>query len=193
MTAAPKLMTADEFLVWCLDQDDKWELVGGVPVRPSAMTGATQRHDQIVVNMIVCLGNRLRGQPCRPTTDDVAFKAVNGDVLRPDVTVECGGDPDTSLASRDPRVVVEVLSPSTRQVDLIRKLEAYKAHPGLRHIVMIEPDRIEVLIWSRPEADTPWALATLTDLDADLAFDALDIRVPLSEVYDRIAFEDVTT
>jgi len=47
--AAPKLMTADEFLVWCLDREDgRWELIGGVPVR--MMTGATQRHDRIVVN-----------------------------------------------------------------------------------------------------------------------------------------------
>ena len=44
-----KLMDADEFLVWCLDQDDRYELVNGVPVRmgdgPQMMTGASRLHD----------------------------------------------------------------------------------------------------------------------------------------------------
>lgn len=61
-------MTADEFLVWCLDQEGKWELVDGEPLL--MMAGATDRHDRVVVNLIAMLRSRLRARVAgrRPTT-----------------------------------------------------------------------------------------------------------------------------
>jgi Uma2 family endonuclease len=73
--AAPVRMTVDQFLEWQLRQERLHELVDGVPVLPlKMMTGATQRHDRVVVNVLANLVNKLRGQPCRPMTDDVAVR-----------------------------------------------------------------------------------------------------------------------
>ena len=85
MNAAPKLMSADAFLSWFLDEEDTWELVNGAPV--PMMTGATGRHDRIVVNVMAALHGRLRGGPCRPATDDIALRARADTARRPDVTV----------------------------------------------------------------------------------------------------------
>ena len=50
---AQKPMTIDEFLDWQSLQDKNYELVDGIPVLPlKSMTGATQRHDRIVVNFL---------------------------------------------------------------------------------------------------------------------------------------------
>ena len=45
--------TVGAFLKWQTRQDDRYELVGGFPVK--LMTGASRRHDRIVID----LGHRL--------------------------------------------------------------------------------------------------------------------------------------
>ena len=49
----------------------------------------------------------------------------------------------------EPRMVVEVLSPSTRDFDTIEKLAEYKAVGTLGHIVYVEPNAADVIVWSR--------------------------------------------
>jgi Uma2 family endonuclease len=54
---AQRRMTAAEFLEWCTFQEDRYELVDGVPV---AMAGAKQVHDRLTVNAIIALGRVAR-------------------------------------------------------------------------------------------------------------------------------------
>jgi hypothetical protein len=46
---ALKPMTPEEFFRWQLEQEERYELVDGFPVRME--TGASERHDRIVVNI----------------------------------------------------------------------------------------------------------------------------------------------
>ena len=64
--AASRLMTPEEFFQRQIGQEDLYELVDGVPVKMKMMTGAGAQHDLVVVNVIISLGNQLRGGPCRP-------------------------------------------------------------------------------------------------------------------------------
>jgi Uma2 family endonuclease len=54
-------MTPEEFYQWQLDQDERYELVEGVPVPLRAMTGASNVHDAILVNCIGQLGAICEG------------------------------------------------------------------------------------------------------------------------------------
>lgn len=188
MNAALKHMTPDEFLVWCLDQPDRWELVHGIPIR--MMTGATHGHDDVVVNLIVELGTRLKGKPCRPKTADIAAKMARGNIRRPDVTVDCGTADRKALASAAPTVFFEVLSPSTRTFDQFRKTEEYKAVPTLRHIVLIDPDRPRVWLWSRADEAAPWSDQDVEGLEADVPLTAIDVSLPMASIYDGVTLED---
>ena len=141
---AARRMTAAEFLEWSLVQEGGYELVDG---RPVAMTGATQRHDIVLGNLFGALLNRLRGGPCRPT-DDIAVVAPNGNVRWPGIAVRCG-PLDEQSTTTEPTLVVEVLSPSTRGFDLVRKLNEYQAMDGLDCIVMVDPDQPRVMCWLR--------------------------------------------
>ncbi len=47
-----KSMTVEEFFAWQTDQEERYELVDGVPIPLRAMTGASNRHDVLVVNVI---------------------------------------------------------------------------------------------------------------------------------------------
>ena len=147
MSDAIHRMDPEEFLDWCQYQDDRYELVSGVPV---AMAGAQRRHDQIVVNAMLAIGPRLRGGPCRPFTADTGVRIPSGNIRRPDLGVDCGQFLDTALTADRPILVMEVLSPSTRTFDLVIKLDEYKSIETLRHVLLIDPDQPQVIHWSRP-------------------------------------------
>ena len=85
-SAAVKLMTADEFLLWQQDKDVRYELVDGIPI--GMMAGASDVHDRVVTNVIVLLQAQLRGSRCRPTTADIALRTKRRSVRRPGVLVD---------------------------------------------------------------------------------------------------------
>lgn len=188
MNTALKHMTPEEFLVWCLDQPDRWELVQSLPIR--MMTGATHGHDAVVVNLIAELKSRLRGGSCRPMTADIAARMQEGNIRRPDVTVDCGAVDRDALESAAPTVFFEVLSRSTRTFDQLRKTEEYKSVPTLRHIVLIDPDRPRVWLWSRAEETTPWTDRDILGLEAFVPLPVIGVELPMAAIYDGVVFED---
>ena len=194
---AIRRMTADEFLEWDLTAPDcRHELVDGVPVpqhgwkdsSPTAMTGASRRHDRVVMNTQLALGNQLRGGPCRPFSADVAIRIPNGEVRRPDVGVDCGELDEGAAFSEAPRLLVGVLSPSTPAIDRIRKLEEYKSLPSLAYILLIGLDAPEALLWSRDAAGI-WAHIVLVGLEASVDLPALVVSVKLADLYEGLRFQ----
>ena len=185
--AARRLMSTDEFLEWCLEQEGRWELVDGVPVE--MMAGAKQPHDVIVVNLITALDRRLGDGPRRPSTADVGARMTGGNLRRPDLTVDCGPLNTNSAESTEPTVFFEVLSPSTRGVDFLRKPAEYKLVPTLRHFVLLEAQVAYAWVWSRVDADR-WSDAFVSGLDGVLELPGVGVSLPLSEVYRRLSVAD---
>lgn len=193
--AAERLMTPDEFLHWCLTQEERYEFVDGRPVLKfprdpeTGMAGATRRHDQIVTNLIIALGTKLRGSDCRPTTGDIALRVDAGQRLRrPDVTLDCGKAPPDALAATRPVAVFEVLSPSTRQTDLLRKFREYMSVEPIRHIVFIEQHQRYVAVWLR-EGDGGWSERVLTDPADSLPLPAAGTDLTLADIYEDVVLD----
>lgn len=185
---AMRRMTPEEFFQWQLGQDGLYELVDGVPVpHVKMMTGASAQHDRATVNIIISLGNQLRGSGCRPTTDDIALRTGIATLRRPDVTVECADLVRDTYESRLPRLVVEVLSPSTSSIDRFRKLDEYRRHPTLRCILLVETRFPGAVLYRRREdgweAETYEAMADIIDLPE------IGARLALADVYDDVTFE----
>lgn len=122
--AALKLMEPDEFLLWCTRQEARYELVDGEPVE--MMAGDSGLHDRVVTNVIIALGTQLRSTPCRPTTADIAVRTRIRSFRRPDVTVTCDPPRGDVYEAQEPRMVIEVLSPSNAGVSWERKLREYR-------------------------------------------------------------------
>jgi Uma2 family endonuclease len=186
--AQTRTMTVEEFYQWQLDQDERYELVEGVPVPLRAMTGASNVHDVILVNCIIELGNRLRGKPCRVASADTALRTSIRSARRPDVTVDCAAAEKNSYEARRPTVVVEVLSPSTRKIDRFTKLEEYRRHPGLRHILLVDPDNVSAKLYSRPDEGV-WSDVELIGAEALIALTAIEVSFPLGALYERVDLE----
>ena len=193
MTAARKLMTPDEFLAWCLDQEDTWELVNGVPVLkndngPELMAGATENHDQIVVNLIALLRNQLRGRPCRAKSADQAARMVRGNIRRPDVTIDCGPRNPDSLESSAPAVFFEVLSRSSRRIDFILKPDEYRRLPTLRHYVVLDSGAPVGRVWSRSEEGV-WTDVGVEGLEATIDLPAVALSLAMRDVYEDVMLD----
>ena len=177
--------TVDQFFAWQARQKDRYELVSGRPFR--MMAGARNVHDDIVVNLLGELRARLRGSGCRPFTGDGSIETLPGQIRRPDAGADCGQrDPDAMKAAL-PRMVAEVLSPSTRDFDTFEKLAEYKQVGSLEYIMVVEPNAPEVVVWSR-EADRGWIRHIVEGLEHEVDMPAIGVTLPLAEIYDGVAF-----
>jgi Uma2 family endonuclease len=177
--------TVDEFFAWQERQPERYELVNGRPLR--MMAGAKNVHDDIVVNILLALGPQLRGSGCRPFTGDGAIETYPGQIRRPDVGVDCGRRNPEGYRADAPRLVAEVLSPSTRDFDSIRKLEEYKSVAGLAYILFVEPNEPSVSQWSRVEAGE-WRETRVTGLDVKVEMPAIAASLDMREIYDGVEF-----
>lgn len=185
------MMDADAFLAWCErggKEHGRWELVDGVPVQ--AMAGTTDAHDQIVVNLIIALGTRLRGGPCAPRTADQAVKTRRATrVRRPDVIVDCGPRPPKGLFAPTPTVVFEVLSPSTENVTRSSKVSEYQDVESIQHIVLIAQDAPYAALYTRA-ANDGWTMAELEGVDGALELSAIGVSLAMADVYADVVFEE---
>ena len=171
--------TVREFLDMDLG-DAKAELVDGMIYM---MGGGSPRHAAIAANLIIALGIRLRGSGCRPYGSDMAVRTGEASIRFPDVSIYCRDagsptDPDAKLLG-DPRVIFEVLSPSTASNDQVTKLREYRALPGVDAVVFVDPDNERLRIVSRETiGDGEWL-----PRGADLVLPTLDLVVPQLEIF----------
>jgi Uma2 family endonuclease len=106
----------------------------------------------------------------------------------PDAMVVCtevkGGDTFTT----SPRIIVEVLSKSTRKMDHTVKREAYLQIPSLEEYILIEQDFVHVEVARRSDG---WK-STHYFLGDDVPFTAIDLTLSVEEIYERVDNEDMT-
>ena len=185
--AQQQSMTIEEFLQWNTLQEQRYELVDGLPVPLRAMAGAKAQHDIIVVNLIASLRDQLRNSNCMPRTADTAVRTKIKSIRRPDVTIECAPPERDSLEARNPIAVFEVLSPTTRKLDRSVKLEEYRRHPNLRVIVHIDPDEMDVVVYTR-NANGAWDDARMDKAEDIVRVPETPTALRLSEIYDGVPF-----
>ncbi len=108
-----------------------------------AMAGGTPEHGMIAANVIQILGSRLPPD-CRVMTSDVKIHIeATGLSTFPDVSVVCG---EIKRAAKDqnavvnPRILVEVLSPSTEEYDRGEKLRHYQHITSLELLIFVAHD-----------------------------------------------------
>ncbi len=177
--------TVEQFFDWQAHQKERHELVGGFPVR--MMAGARNVHDDIVVNLLAELRETLRGGGCRPFTGDGSVETLPGQIRRPDAGVDCGRRHPDGLQAALPRMVVEVLSPTTRDFDTFEKLPEYKQMESLDYILVVEPNAAEVILWSRG-AERAWVRQVIAGLEGAVDLPAIGVSLKLAEIYDGVDF-----
>ncbi len=181
-------MTVDAFLAWDTGADQRHELHDG---RPQAMAPTTAAHQIVAWTLGALLGTALRARPrctARPAAD---VRIPDRDDLwyQPDLAVTCARHDPDQIAVPDPILIVEVLSPSTENIDRKRKLPDYRLIPSLQEILLIDPSRLYAEVHRRLD-DERWLVEILRTAEAILRLDSVAMSVSLQEVYDRVALDD---
>lgn len=182
--AASTPMSVAEFFQWQEHQQERYELVDGQPLR--MMAGARTAHNTIVINLLSELRNQLRGRDCYPLNGDSSLETYPGQIRRPDGGVDCGPYASETVKATAPRMVAEVLSPSTRDFDTFDKVREYQSVAGLDYIVLIEPNAPEAVMWVREGEG--WGIERAAGLEAELAMPGIGVTLRLAELYDRVVF-----
>jgi Uma2 family endonuclease len=177
-------LSVDEFYELVAGQERKYELVDGEAVM---MAGANRRQDRIATNGIRSIGNQLQGRDCQPFTSDTFVRIPAGNRRLPDLGVDCGPFDDEALEASEPRLVVEILSPTTRTFDRNDKLEEYKTVPTLDYILLVDPDQPQVRLYWR-DAGGNWTSGRVAGLEASVEMPALGLRISLGELYAGLQF-----
>lgn len=183
------LMTPAEYLAWESEQPIKHEYING---EVYAMTGGTLPHNAIAVNLTSALRGKLRGTGCRVYMADAKVRvSANGPYFYPDLVVSCDDrDRRATDAIAYPKLIVEVLSPSTAGFDRGDKFKFYRRLPTLQEYVLIDAEKVGIDCYRKTSAGK-WELTAYPDDAADvenpiLELVSLDFQCPLALVYEEV-------
>lgn len=152
-----------------------------------AMSGASHRHNIIFSNIFVALGISLKGKSCRPYGPDMRINIPENTLFTyPDISIVCGElinieeDEDTVIR---PTVLIEILSPSTKNYDRGEKFRLYRDIPSLKEYIMIDCKSINIEAF-RINDKGHWELEEFKTLSGNLDMPSVNISLPILEIYD---------
>lgn len=182
--AAHHRFSFDEY-AWLEEESGiKHEFVAGSIL---AMAGGSPELAAIAANITRLLGNALAGRPCRVYSADLRVRVQStGLGTYADVTIICGRlelDPEDPKrhTALNPKVLVEVLSPSTEDYDRGEKLGNYKQIPSLREVLLVAHDLHEVELVRR-EADGTWSRHIAREGET-IRLLSVDSELSVAEIY----------
>jgi Uma2 family endonuclease len=180
--AVRKGMTSDEFIVWAMAQPEgeRYELVAGEVV---AMSPERLSHVQVKSLVWLALRTALAeaGLPCEAYADGVTVEVDEQTIYEPDALVRCGESlPGDTIKLRDPMIVVEVISPSSRARDTGAKLEDYFRLASVQHYLIV---RAEVRSVIHHRRDRDGAIATRIVRAGTLKLDPPGIAVAVESFF----------
>jgi Uma2 family endonuclease len=171
----PQLKSVQEFVAWEEGQDEKYEFADG---EISLFPGGTLRHEILAVNLVALLhavagAGHVRGSSLKQLTDTSS--------RYPDISV--GFDPRDAVEqtfARYPKLLIEVLSPSTYRVDRGPKFDEYRTIETLEEYVLVDSRKR----WAQTirRAGSDW-IVSLPILTGDLWFESISASFPFDTIY----------
>lgn len=153
------------------------------------MSGAKVPHNMISRNLLVSLTQKLKGKPYQPFGSDQRIHVEKNTLFTyPDISVVCGeietlnGDNWNIL---NPTVLIEVLSPSTKNYDRGEKFMLYRDIPSLKEYILVDSKTIHIESF-RLNAGNHWELEEYRSAGEVLQIPSINISLFISEIYDGV-------
>jgi Uma2 family endonuclease len=159
----------------------KHEYVGGVVY---AMSGASDAHNTIALNIAAALKGKLRGGQCRVFMSDVKARLADDEFYYPDVMVCCDPRDVDPRFKKYPKVIVEVLSESTERIDRGEKFLKYRQSESLEEYILVAQSHMEVLAHRRSNG---WKAEVLRGPGAELRVKSIEFSMQLGDIYDGLS------
>ena len=158
-----------------------------------AMGLTTLWHEAIIMNLGGILRNLFIEKDdilVLGSNSGVQIPKFEGGYYMPDVMV-VKGEPKFKAKSNciitNPLVIIEVLSPSTKNFDLSEKLPEYKLLDSLHQVIYINPKKVNVTTYTRTENHNTWINQDFYMLEDSIVVEG--VSVSLSDIYRKVKFE----
>ncbi len=184
-------MTAAQYLEWEEKQPLRHEFVRG---EVFAMVGEIDHHNTVAGNLYIALRHGLNGTPCRVFAAGVKLRVEEADAyFYPDLMVTCSAaDSAQRRFKREPRLVIEVLSPSTASYDRGDKFADYRLLPSLAEYLLVDIRKRRCDLYRKRADEGLWVLHPVaTEQTLHLASVGLDITP--AELWADVEAEDSET
>jgi Uma2 family endonuclease len=184
MIANPHLpnLTVEEYLEWEAQQDVRYEYVEGEVV---AMTGGTIPHNDIALNLYRAFYSQVRSKGCRTNVADVKVQVTPTVYFYPDLVVSCDErDRNAIKLIQYPKLIVEVLSPSTEADDRGRKFNYYRSLETLEEYVLVSSEEMSVERFRRGEGKL-WLYTPYSAGDT-ITWDSIGASCAIEQIYEDV-------
>jgi len=183
--AAEKLMiTPEDYLEGEKHSDVKHQYINGDVY---AMSGTSDAHNGIALNLAGYLNTHLRATTCRVFMESVKARIQtvdNDQFFYPDIQVTCDETDNERYFKTQAKLIIEILSPSTERYDRAEKFYAYRQLESLQEYVLIAQDSHRVEVYRRR---TQWELELYGE-DQDFYLESVDLKINVADVYEQIDF-----
>ena len=179
--------TPDEYLEFERDAAERHEFVDGYLIE---MAGESLSHSRICVNITIEVGGQLRGKQCEALSPNMKVRTSNASLFSyPDLTIVCG-EPQFHDRKKDvvvnPKVIFEVLSPSTEKYDRTLKFQRYRlGNESLSDYILISQDVISVEHYHRDERNR-WIFEGCVEMSDVLRLPEIGLEIVAERIYDRV-------
>lgn len=182
------MISPEEYLRFEREAEERHEYDNG---RISAMAGESPSHSRVCVSVTRDVSTRLKGKTCEAFSSNMkVYVSAAGKFFYPDLSVVCG-EAQYHDKERDallnPKVIIEVLSPSTEKHDRSVKFQAYQQIESLTDYLLISQDKPLVEHFQR-QSGGQWLYTAHRGLSAVVQLSSIDCQLPLAEIYDRVEF-----
>ncbi len=180
--------TLAEYLAFEERSETKHEFYNG---EIFAMAGASPAHNRICFKLAGLLDHQFEGGNCVGYTSDQKIWIESAQLnTYADVTIVCGQaqyDPDYPILLTNPRVIFEVLSPSTMNYDRGEKWSFYQQLLPLMEYLLVWQDRPQIEQYSR-QSDNSWRYLRTVGLEETVTLSSIECLLSLAEIYSGIEF-----
>ncbi len=163
--------TYSDYTEW----EGDWELIEGVPVSmsPSPM----KIHQNIALELLRNLSDSVEESRCEDceVVFEFDWKVTNDTVLRPDIVFTCGDHHDRYL-TKAPKIIIEVISPSTAKKDETIKFSIYEDEK-VDYYLLVYPDDLVAKVYKLKDdrytkvGDFTDEMLKFDDIDCDISLD----------------------
>ena len=173
-------MTVDEYLAWAEDQPGRYELHKG-EVQPTSPETAGHADTKAAVYVALLNAIRQRRVACRVFPDGMTVRIDQTTAYEPDAVVYSGEKIARSAVEvPNPLIVVEVLSQSTRQVDVSIKLAGYFRLPSVAHYLIVDPGEPMIVHHARGVGGD---IVTRVVTEGTIALDPPGVVIAIEDIY----------
>lgn len=176
----------EDFLKLTEESEKRYEYIDG---EVYMLASPSYDHQSIVMEISNMMYNWFKGKKCRPLTapfDIILTIDDNKNVVQPDIMVICDTENinEKGRYTGIPTLVVEVLSDSTRQKDMLKKLNLY-FQSSVKEYWIVNPLRKEVYVYCFENQDIKeYRVFKGNEKAQSMAFESLEI--PLEQMFEGV-------